>query len=112
LAEDDVGAPDANPSYHLAARRQHGRKGRARRAIHLLARALRASKTEPTIAATTDATITASRKRRRADERAGADGAVTRSSCATPIRDSTSLADLGGVVPRGCPITAVQKDAE
>ena len=39
-----------------------------------------ASKTEPTIAATTDATITASRNRRRAEERAGTDGTVIRSS--------------------------------
>jgi hypothetical protein len=39
-----------------------------------------ASKTVPTIAATTDATITATRNRRRREERAGADGAVTRSS--------------------------------
>ena len=39
-----------------------------------------ASRTEPTIAATTDATITASRNRRRAEERAGADGAAIHSS--------------------------------
>jgi hypothetical protein len=36
LAEYDVAAPDANPSYHLAARRQRGRSDRARRPIRLL----------------------------------------------------------------------------
>ena len=39
-----------------------------------------ASKTEPTIAATSDARTTASRNRRRAEDRAGAGGAVIRSS--------------------------------
>src|SRR5262249_33961701 len=47
------------------------------------------SKTEPTIAATTDARTAARRNRRGAGPRAGATGAVTRSSSTAPLADST-----------------------
>jgi hypothetical protein len=63
------------------------------------------SKTEPTIAATTDAKTTARRNRPFVDPRAGTEGAVTRSSSTALLGDSTQrlrTATRGRVSTRSC----------